>query len=314
MAWDWTSLIGPVIGAAAGGGDETQTTTQTNSPWAPAQSYMLRGLEDTEKLGNYYRTNPFNKQQIDSYSNLFGDMNNFRSNVAPGLMDFANKGMSSNYQRARVDRPGGVAGYGGTNPARMRSQAPSGGSGGLLGPFSVAQGGQSGGLLDLNGAQNPFQNGGVKANPQTVNEQMIEELKAELGLGNSPGNDAGDNQYGGGGSFSGNNPFGATTMDGWGKALLGGLPGLLSYAFTNWGALTPEQKAQAQKAAREAAGNGEYGTNPNARGAPTAAQAQAIADSFARDFGGYSGNGSAGMSMGGAGGFGAGDYGDGTDR
>ena len=28
----------------------------------------------------------------------------------------------------------------------------------------------------------------------------------------------------------------------------------------------------------------------------------------------YSGNGSAGMSMGGAGGFGAGDYGDGTDR
>ncbi|MDO6739534.1 hypothetical protein, partial [Wenyingzhuangia sp. 2_MG-2023] len=86
----------------------------------------------------------------------------------------------------------------------------------------------------------------VQQNPQTVNEQMISDLKQELGLGNSPGNDAGDsNGPQGGGSFNGDNPLGATTIDGWGEALLGGLPGLLSYAFTNWGALTPAQKAQA---------------------------------------------------------------------
>lgn len=316
MAFDWTSLIMPAIGAFAGSGDKTQTTTSTSDPWAAAQPYMLRNLQDTEQLGNALKKNPFNPQQIEQYSNLFGDIGNFRSNVAPGLMDFANRGMNSNYQRERVSRPGDVAGYGGsfqpgaTNPQRQQSS-------GLLGPFSVAQGGgSSGGLLDLNGAQNPFSNGSVKVNPETVNEQMISDLKQELyGLGNSPGNDAGDsNGPKGGGSFNGDNPFGATTIDGWGKALLGGIPGLLSYAVTNWGALTPEQKAQAQKAAQEAAGNGEYGTNPNAVGAPTAAQAAAIANSFARDFGGYSGNGSAGMSMGGAGGFGAGDYGDGTDR
>ncbi len=208
MAWDWTSLIGPVIGAAAGGGSEDSTTTSTSTPWAPAQPYMLRNLEDTEKLGNYYKANPFNKQQIDSYSNLFNDLNSFRQNTAPGLMNFANQGMTSNYQRPRVSAPGGVAGYGGSNAPRQQTQQSSGGSGGLLGPFSVAQGGgSSGGLLDLNGAQNPFANGSVKVNPETVNEQMISDLKAELGLGNSPGNDAGDGNgpSGNGGSLMNTN-------------------------------------------------------------------------------------------------------------
>ena len=96
-------------------------------------------------------------------------------------------------------------------------------------------------------------------------------------------------------------------MDGWGKALLGGLPGLISYAVTNWGALTPEQKAQAQRAAEIAAGNGEYGTNPNAVGAPTAAQAKAISDTFARDFGGYARGGQLGV----GGDLGGGTYGGG---
>ena len=104
MAFDWTSLIGPAIGAFAGGGDETQTTTSTSDPWKAAQPYMLRNLQDTEQLGNALKKNPFNPQQIEQYSNLFGDIGNFRSNVAPGLMDFANRGMNSNYQRERVSR------------------------------------------------------------------------------------------------------------------------------------------------------------------------------------------------------------------
>ena len=207
MAFDWTSLIGPAIGAFAGGGDETQTTTSTSDPWKAAQPYMLRNLQDTEQLGNALKKNPFNPQQIEQYSNLFGDIGNFRSNVAPGLMDFANRGMNSNYQRERVSRPGDVAGYGGSfQPGATNLQRQQ--SSGLLGPFSVAQGGgSSGGLLDLNGAQNPFSNGSVKVNPETVNEQMISDLKAELGLGNSPGNDAGDGNgpSGNGGSLMNTN-------------------------------------------------------------------------------------------------------------
>lgn len=199
-------LLSSAIGALFGGGNDTQTTTNKSDPWGPAQPYMLRNLQDTEKLGNFYKQNPFNPQQIENYSNLFSDNNNFRNNIAPGLMDFANRGMGSNYQRARVARPGGVAGYGGSNPAQQQPSAP---SGGLLGPFSVGSqaAAPSGGLLDLNGAQNPFAGGGVQQNPQTVNEEMIDQLKQELGLGNSPGNDSGDNQPGssGGGTNYGMN-------------------------------------------------------------------------------------------------------------
>ena len=148
-------LLAPIVGGLLGGGEETQTQTQTNSPWAPAQPYMLRGMEDTEKLRNYYQKNPFNQQQIQSYSNLFNDNNNFRSNIAPGLMNFANSGMTGQYQRATGGRPGDGAGYGGMRQPGGRSQGLLGASTGQSsGPFSVAQsGGTSGGLLDLNNAK-----------------------------------------------------------------------------------------------------------------------------------------------------------------
>jgi hypothetical protein len=266
MAFDWTSLIGPAVGALAGGGSDTQTTTSTSDPWKAAQPYMLRNLQDTEQLGNALKKTPFNPQQIEQYSNLFGDIGNFRNNVAPGLMDFANKGMASNYQRARVNRPGDVAGYGRGNQAQPMQQQPSGGSGGLLGPFSVAQGGQtsSGGLLDLNGAQNPFANGSVKVNPETVNEQMISDLKAELGLGNSPGNDAGDGN-GPSGGYAGAWGGGLPNLDPKIAAMLG-IPGLAYTALQSlgWGTPTAEQinarsKSRLARQAGVGDGGGGYG-------------------------------------------------------
>lgn len=210
-------LLAPIVGGLLGDDKDTQTQTQTNSPWAPAQPYMLRGMEDTEKLRNYYQKNPFNQQQIESYSNLFNDNNNFRSNIAPGLMNFANSGMTGQYQRATGGRPGSGAGYGGP-------RQPGGRTGGLLGatqgPFSMAQsGGQSGGLLDLNNAQNPFANGGITANPTTVTEEMISALKAQLDP--TPGNDqdrGGSGYQGSGKDVFGsiqdmiNTPFGAMTV------------------------------------------------------------------------------------------------------
>jgi len=216
----WESLIGPAIGGLLGGGDDEQTQTSTNQPWAAAQPFMLRNLQDTEKLGNYYKQNPFNQQQIQSYSNLFGDNNNFRSNIAPGLMNFANQGMTGQYQRATGGRPGSGAGYGGPRQPGGRSQGLLGASTGQsAGPFSVSNGGgQSGGLLDLNGAQNPFANGGITQAPQTVTEEMISALKAQVDP--TPGN---DQDRGGGYQGSGkdvfgsiqdmiNTPFGAMTV------------------------------------------------------------------------------------------------------
>ncbi len=281
MAFD---LLTAAIGALAGSGKDEQTTTAKSDPWGPAQPYMLRNLQDTEKLGNYYKQNPFNPQQIEGYSNLFGDNQNFRQNIAPGLMNFANRGMGSNYQRQRVARPGGVAGYGGSNPAQQQMQAPQGVSGGLLGPFSVG-GGQAaptGGLLDLNGAQNPFAGGGVEVNPQTVNEEMIDQLKQELGLGNSPGNDAGDNQYGGGG---GANFEGLPDLTG----LLASASPLTAKAFNAFAAWTREQAAKQAQARMDA----------------IAADARANMNGDGKGFGG--GYGGEGMQQ--AGGYGTGDNG-----
>ena len=231
-------ILTSLIGGFFGGGNDEQTQTSTNAPWAAAQPFMLRNLQDTEKLGNYYKQNPFNKQQTESYSNLFSDNNNFRNNIAPGLMNFANQGMTGGYQRATGGRPGDGAGYGG-------ARQPGGRSGGLLsasaGPFSVGQSGaQSGGLLDLNVAQNPFANGGVTQNPQTVTEEMISELKAGL---ESPGGDqdrgGDDGGYQSGGGFNTNAPEAPAWMGALSPMALAAYNGLMRNGFDpTKGALT----------------------------------------------------------------------------
>lgn len=264
----WESLIGPAIGGLLGGGDDEQTTTATNEPWKAAQPFMLRNLQDTEKLGNYYKQNPFNQQQIQSYSNLFNDNNNFRSNIAPGLMNFANAGMTGQYQRATGGRPGSGAGYGGP-------RQPGGRTGGLLGastgPFSMAQsGGQSSGLLDLNGAQNPFNNGGITQAPQTVTEEMISALKAQVDP--TPGN---DQDRGGGEGYQGGTGFNINSPEAnWLDAIVPGLSKAYNAAMRNGfdptpGALTDpslqfgtdgwSKAVNDYAAARAARGGGGYG-------------------------------------------------------
>ena len=104
----WVSLGGAALGAAGSGDSES---TGKKEPWAPAQPYILDNLKDTAKLKDYYQKNPFNQQQQTSYQNLFGDLDNFRQNTAPGLMDFANRSMTNSYQRQPVGNPGDGAGY-----------------------------------------------------------------------------------------------------------------------------------------------------------------------------------------------------------
>ena len=151
------SIIGGLLGAAGGGSSTTQAT-QSKDPWGPAQPYILGNLQKEAALQDYYANTPFNAQQQQGYSNLFGDNQNFRDNIAPGLMSFANQGMTGSYQRATGGPVGSGGGYGG---ARM----PGGMSQGGAGPFSVNRGAVSGqnSLLDLNGAQNPYSNGAIQA-------------------------------------------------------------------------------------------------------------------------------------------------------
>jgi len=148
-------FAGPMLGGlfgAAGSGNTTTGATQSRDPWGPAQPHILRNLQNEADLQGYYQKTPFNAQQQQGYSNLFGDIGNFRDNVAPGLMDFANRGMATNYQRQRGSAPGSI-GYG-AQPAAPQA-AP--------GPFSVAHGAQvQNPMLDLNGAMNPYTNGSIK--------------------------------------------------------------------------------------------------------------------------------------------------------
>lgn len=145
------SFIGGLLGAGASK-DTTTGTTASSDPWGPAQPHILRNLQNEADLQSYYQKTPFNAQQQEGYSNLFGDIANFRNSVAPGLMDFANKGMAANYQRAQTSAPGQV-GY--SSPATTQAQQ---------GPFRVAQGAATQNpMLDLNGAQNPFVNGAIKS-------------------------------------------------------------------------------------------------------------------------------------------------------
>lgn len=150
------SIVGGLLGAA-GSGDSKTGATQNRDPWGPAQPYILKNLENESKLQDYYQKTPFNQQQTQGYSNLFGDIANFRDNVAPGLMDFANKGMTTSYQRQQGGAPGSV-GYGGQGGNTQSGQ----------GPFSIARGAQvQNPLLDLNKSQNPYSNGAI-APQQTV--------------------------------------------------------------------------------------------------------------------------------------------------
>ena len=161
------SLIGGLLGAASSSGSgKANETTTTRDPWAAAQPYMLKNLQNEADLQGYYQKTPFNAQQQQGYSNLFGDIGNFRDNVAPGLMEFANRGMTSSYQRQRGGAPGSGGGYGGAvQPGGMGQSGQ--------GPFSVARGAQvQNPMLDLNGVQNPYTNGAIKPAEQKAYEAI----------------------------------------------------------------------------------------------------------------------------------------------
>jgi len=151
MAFDPISIGASLLGGLFGSKNKAPTQTDKKEPWAPAQPYLLDNLETNKQLQSHYQQNPFNAQQKQGYQNLFTDADNFRGNVAPGLMDFSNRMMNSNYQRKTAERPGGVAGYGLLN---QPAQAQQGQQSGLLAPFSVAQTTPHG-QIDWN-ASNPF--------------------------------------------------------------------------------------------------------------------------------------------------------------
>jgi hypothetical protein len=172
------ALIGAgasILGGLLGSKNKAATTTEKKEPWAPAQQYLIDNLAQNKKLQDHYAQNPFNGLQQQGYENLFGDQNNFRQNIAPGLMQFANQGMNSNYQRQRYNRPGQAGGYG----LLAQPQAQQGQQTGLLAPFSVAQSNPYA-VGNLN-AQNPlYKDPAAQTNPAQTQQQIDDAERRRL--------------------------------------------------------------------------------------------------------------------------------------
>ena len=174
-----------ILGGLLGGKNKGSTTTAKQEPWGPAQQYLIDNLATNKQLQDWYQQNPFNPQQKQAYQNLYADQDNFRGNVAPGLMQFANNMMGSQYRRQAPARPGGAAGYTGglLGPTQQQQTAP---QTGLLapvnrpGPFSVAQTTPFG-QIDWN-KQNPF----YKTPEQLAEEARLKALAAQQQMAQQP--------------------------------------------------------------------------------------------------------------------------------
>lgn len=180
-------------GTKTNGGAGTQTSERT--PWAPAQPYIMRGLQDTSTLNDYYQKKPFSDLQNKYYGQQFADLDNFRNTVAPGLMSFANSGMTGGYQRGGSTIPQrgafstGQTGGGGqsqssiggdiasifSRPAAQQQQASGGGGNAAA---AAAMGGAGGSVFDL------FKNaGGNTDGTRTGGGQGISTGMQDFGFG-----------------------------------------------------------------------------------------------------------------------------------
>ena len=191
------AVAGPVAGAVVGGlTSDGEQQTATKEPWSAAAPWLRQQIEQGQNLQAYYQQNPWNSLQRTGYQNIYGDLDNFRNSIAPGMMDFANRLMGTNYSRGGATARMPMGNMQQTKPQAM-SGLLSGQSGGQSGPFSVAPN-RSYGLLDFN-ALNPY-NGALKpAEIKQPTQQTIEEaIQAELDRRQQR-----EAQYGGSAAFGG---------------------------------------------------------------------------------------------------------------
>ena len=172
------SLIGGGLGLLAGG-DSQQSQTASKEPWKDAAPWLRENLRTGQGLQSYYQQNPFNPQQQASYQNIFGDLDAFRNQMAPGLMGFANKLMSGSYQRG-----GSTAGANGGGLLAGGAQP----TGGMMGGGQQGQQSMQGGLFQVPqgqiygkidwAAQNPFANGSIDPAAAAPDAKTVQELVA----------------------------------------------------------------------------------------------------------------------------------------
>lgn len=122
-------IIGAVVGAAgsmAAANKQAKATKQAadnaKAPWSEAQPWIQENMEAGQQLQDHYKQNPWNSLQQTGYQNLYGDIDNFRSSIAPGLMNYANGLMNTNYQRQAAGSELGASNPYSSNIAGRQSQ------------------------------------------------------------------------------------------------------------------------------------------------------------------------------------------------
>ena len=180
----FAAIAGPIAGAVVGGlMSDGEQQTATKEPWSAAAPWLRQQLEQGRNLQAYYQQNPWNNLQQNAYQNTFSDIDQFRNSMAPGLMDFANRLMGTNYSRGGATARMPMGNMQQTKPQAMSGLLSawngllSGQSGGQSGPFSVAPN-RSYGLLDFN-ALNPYNNALKPAEIKQPDQQTIEEAIAQ---------------------------------------------------------------------------------------------------------------------------------------
>jgi hypothetical protein len=182
------AILGPIAGSVVGGlmSDGGEEQTATKEPWSAAAPWLRENIAQGQNLQAYYQQNPWNSLQQTGYQNIYGDLDNFRNSIAPGMMDFANRLMGTNYSRGgttmqnkpqAMPRSGAQSGNGGMLSGLLSGAGQQ--SRGSSGPFSVSPG-QSYGLLDFR-ALNPY-NGALKPDQiKQPDQQTVEQaVQAEL--------------------------------------------------------------------------------------------------------------------------------------
>ena len=145
------AILGPVAGAVVGGvmgeGGGGGSQTASKEPWAEAAPWIKDNIKTGQDLQRYYQQNPFNSLQQTGYQNQFADLDQFRNQMAPGLMNFANKLMGSNYQRASAGTE-----IGATNPYAAQAMMPAMLQKQAYQAYQASQGGGQSGAQGTQGA------------------------------------------------------------------------------------------------------------------------------------------------------------------
>ncbi len=199
------AILGPIAGSVVGGlMSDGEEQTATKEPWKDAAPWLRENIAQGQNLQAYYQQNPWNSLQQTGYQNIYGDLDNFRNSIAPGMMDFANRLMGTNYSRGgatmqnkpqAMPRSGAQSGNGGMLSGLLSGAGQQ--SRGSSGPFSVSPG-QSYGLLDFQ-ALNPY-NGALKPDQIKQPDQQTVEQAVQAELDRRQQREA---QYGGSAAFGG---------------------------------------------------------------------------------------------------------------